>query len=257
MSEAATARLIEALALPESTRVEQRVPKKLLAEQGAATAADKRQVQDGVEEVRWLASLKPNLIGVPAFKDTQREYLEVAVLSMKLKPGTKPGRLAELLHRAVPYPLLLLTSADGAVSLSLAHIRASQNEADKTVLDGPLLSVALPEEGGGEGFYAAAALAKQPQTDLFALYQGWLDTAGALDIAGETGRFQPSLTREQAAQRHAALQDCRLLKAQIAQLRSQAEKEKQIARQVALNQEIQAAQSQLQALQRTLAGEVA
>lgn len=257
MSDAVTARLIEALALPESTRVEQRVPKKLLAEHGAATAADKRQVQEGVDEVQWLASLKPHLIGVPAFQDAQREYLEVAVLSLKLKPGTKLGRLVELLHRAVPYPVLLLTSSDLSASLSLAHIRASQNEADKTVLDGPVLSVLLPGANSGQDFYAAMALAKQPQVDLFALYQGWLDTAGALDIAEETGRFQPSMTREQAAARHAALQDCRQLKAQITLLRSQADKERQIARQVALNQEIHAAERQLLTLQRTLSGAAA
>lgn len=249
--------LIHALGLPDATRVDQRVPKKLLAEHGAATAADKRQVQDGVDEVQWLASLKPHLIGVPAFKDAQRAYLEVAVLSLKLKPGTKPGRLAELLHRAVPYPTLLLTSSELGVSLSLAHIRASQNEADKTVLDGPVLSLLLPDASSGQAFYAAMALAKQPQADLFALYQGWLDTAGALDIAEETGRFQPSLTREQAVARHAALQDCRQLKAQIAQLRSQADKEKQIARQVALNQEIHTAERQLLTLRRTLSGEAA
>lgn len=249
--------LIQALGLPDATRVDQRVPKKLLAVHGAATTADKRQVQDGVDEVQWLASLKPHLVGVPAFKDAQREYLEVAVLSLKLRPGTKPDRLAELLHRAVPYPVLLLTSSDIGASLSLAHIRASQNEADKTVLDGTVLSVLLPDAGSERNFYAAMALAKQPQADLFALYQGWLDTASALDIAQETGRFLTSLTREQAAARHAALQDCRQLKAQIAQLRSQAEKEKQIPRQVALNQEIHAAQSQLQALQRTLSGEAA
>ena len=249
--------LIQALGLPDATRVDQRVPKKLLAEHGAATVADKRQVQDGVDEVLWLASLKPHLIGVPAFKDAQREYLEVAVLSLKLKPGAKPSRLAELLHRAVPYPVLLLTSSDLGASLSLAHIRASQNEADKTVLDGSVLSVLLPEAEHGADFYAAVALAKQPQSDLYALYQGWLDTASALDIAQETGRFLPSLTREQAAARHAALQDCRQLQAQIAQLRSQADKERQMPRQVALNQEIHAAQSRLQALQRTLSGESA
>jgi hypothetical protein len=249
--------LIHALGLPDATRVDQRVPKKLLAEHGAATAADKRQVQEGVEEVLWLASLKPHLIGVPAFKDEQREYLEVAVLSLKLKPGIKPGRLAELLHRAVPYPVLLLISSDLGASLSLAHIRASQNEADKTVLDGSVLSVLLPDAEHCADFYAAMALARQPQSDLYALYQGWLDTASALDIAQETGRFLPSLTREQAAARHAALQHCRQLQVQIAQLRSQADKERQMPRQVALNQEIHAAQSRLQALQRTLSGESA
>ena len=76
-----TAALINALALPPDARVDQRVPKKLLLEQGAPTAADKRQLQDGIEEMSWVAALKPNNIGVPVFRDDVREYLEIAVLT--------------------------------------------------------------------------------------------------------------------------------------------------------------------------------
>ena len=45
------AAIIAALALPPEARVDERVPKKLLVEQGAPTAADKRQIQDGIEEL--------------------------------------------------------------------------------------------------------------------------------------------------------------------------------------------------------------
>jgi hypothetical protein len=71
--------VIEALALPTHARVDQRVPKKLLLEQGAPTAVDKRQIQEGIDELFWIAALKPNLIGAPAFRDEVREYLEIAV----------------------------------------------------------------------------------------------------------------------------------------------------------------------------------
>ena len=257
--------LIQALGLPDSTRVNQRVPKKLLAEHAAASAADKRRIQEGVDEITWLAALKPHVIGVPAFQDAQRQYTELAVLCMALKPHASDGaklrgrlgRLAELVHRAVPYPVFLVTTFDEGLSLSLAHLRASQNEADKTVLDGEMLSVAVPSSGGDDAFRAALALAHQPQTDLYALYQGWIDTVDALDIARETGAFQPSLTRELATARHTALRQCRQLRDSVAQLRTRAEKERQLARQVALNHEIRAGQTRLQALQRLLRGEAA
>lgn len=247
--------LIQALGLPESTRLNQRVPKKLLAEHGAATAADKRLVQDGVDEILWLASLKPHLIGVPAYRDEQREYLEVAVLSLALKPGTKPDRLAELLHRAVPYPMVLLTSTGAGLYFSLAHLRASQNEAEKTVVDGEVQLVALPADGAPAGFLGALALARQPQAQLHALYQGWLEALQALDIARETGQFQPSQSREQATARHAALQEHRRVRACIEQLHAQASKERQMARQVQLNSEIRDLTQQLAALAQQLQGE--
>ena len=242
--------LIQALGLPESTRLNQRVPKKLLAEHGAATAADKRQIQDGVDQIVWLAALKPQLIGVPVFEDGQRQYLELAVLSLALKAGAKPGRLVEMLHRAVPYPVLLITTSDLGVGISLAHLRSAQNETGRTVLDGELLSVILPapstDNAIRQAFGAAMALDRQPQADLHALYQGWLDTVDALDIARETSTFQPSLNRAQAAERHQALQQCRQCQVRLQQVRVQAQKERQLARQVALNGEIRALQGMVQ-----------
>ena len=49
--------LIAALELPASCRVDQRVPKKLLVENGAPTAADKRNIAGGIEEIQWVATL--------------------------------------------------------------------------------------------------------------------------------------------------------------------------------------------------------
>ena len=81
--------IIAALRLPVNARVDQRVPKKLLVENGAPTAADKRQINDGIEELLWLAALKPSTIGVPTYRDETREYLEIAVLSLTLRAGAR------------------------------------------------------------------------------------------------------------------------------------------------------------------------
>ena len=99
------ANVIAALDLPAGTYVNRRVPKKLLVEHGAPTAADRRRIKDGIEEVCWLAALKPTTIGVLEFRDNAREYLEIAVLSAALRAGAQADRLAELIHRAVPYPV--------------------------------------------------------------------------------------------------------------------------------------------------------
>src|SRR5665213_1058686 len=94
--------IISALALPAHARVDRRVPKKLLLEYGAPTAADKRKIQEGIEEITWVAALKPTNIGVPAFKDELREYLEIALVTVALRTDAKPTRLIELIHRAIP-----------------------------------------------------------------------------------------------------------------------------------------------------------
>ena len=238
--------LIAALDLPGSCRVDQRVPKKLLVENGAPTASDKRQINDGIEEIQWLAALKPNTVGVPEYRDDVREYLEIAVLSVTLRGNAKAGRLAELVHRAVPYPLVLLLNSEQTVMLSLAHKRWSQNEAGKVVLDGGMVGVALPGAASSSSsaveiaFMQTLALMRQPQATLNALYQGWMDSLQALLAARISGAFTHADNLEQAANRRAALRHCEELDAQIVTLRLAAIKENQMARQVAINLEIKA-----------------
>jgi len=138
-------------------------------------------------------------------------------------------------HRAIPYPVLLIVHTEDGLALSLAHIRQAHNEAGKTVLDGDVVVATLPGDGIGHSFLQAMALPRQPRSNLFALYQGWLDTVMALQAARLTGHFTASVSREQAAMRRAALRQCHDLTTQMAALRKEAAKEKQLARQVNLN----------------------
>lgn len=254
--------VVAALCLPDSARVDQRVPKKLLLENGAPTASDKRLITDAIEEIQWLAALKPNTIGVPSYRDAQREYLEIAVLGLTLRGAVKPAslaRLAELVHRAVPYPVLLLMEGP-ALILSLAHKRWAQNEAGKVVLDGDAVSASLShiaEDAAAaedaiapeieRAFVQSLSMARQPQTTLHALYQGWMERVWALQAARLTGTYQADATPEQAAARWQALADCERLENEIGRLRAQAAKEKQLARQVELNLTLKRIQAELAA----------
>ena len=248
--------LITALDLPGSCRVDQRVPKKLLVENGAPTASDKRQINDGIEEIQWLAALKPNTIGVPEYRDDVREYLEIAVLSVTLRGNAKAGRLAELVHRAVPYPMVLLLNSEQTLMLSLAHKRWSQNDAGKVVLDGGMVEVALPGAAPSSAvelaFMQTLALARQPQATLNALYQGWMDNLEALLAARLTGNFKDANSPEQAAARKQGLQDCQRLELEAVSLRAKAAKEKKLARQVELNLALKRVQAQLAAVREQL-----
>lgn len=264
--------LIAALALPASCRVDQRVPKKMLVENGAPSAADKRLLIDAVAEVQWVAALKPNTVGVPAYRDDEREYLEVAVLSIASRGARLDGdheaaaltahaparpvnttRLAELVHRAVPYPLLLLLTTPQVMYLSLAHKRWAHNEAGKVVLDGDVASIDLTDDlSGAHPFMQSLALAKQPQATLMALYQGWLDCLTTLQAARYTGTFKVVGDGAQAAARRVALLECQRLELEAARLRTLAGKEKQMARQVDLNLMLKQVQDDLAAARKQL-----
>lgn len=260
MTAPTVAAVIDALQLPASCRVDQRVPKKMLVEYGAPTAADKRLLTDGIEDIQWIAALKPSNVAIPEYRGEGREYLEVAVLCVQTRANygkaSQVQRLAELVHRAVPYPMLLIQGFAGPsadrLALSLAHKRAAQNETGKVVLDGEMLRFDLNDTRGPASpitaaLVAALAVSRQPHRDLMALYQGWIDCLTAAEVASVTGSFQLATDVGRAASQRVALRTCQRLEQEKARLRSLAEKERQIAKQVELNLALQSLQADLNA----------
>ncbi len=230
-----------ALEIPPDALIDRRVPKTLLIENGAFAAGDRRRIQEGIEELRWLAALKPTTIGITEYRDAEREYLEIAVLKLKLRPVARGDRLVELVHRAIPYPVLLIAWRDGTPEISLAHKRRSLGEADKTVIDSEVVVVRAWNDCAHElvaSFWDGLSLARQPRHTLHALYQGWIDTAQAFRAARITGVFRLPVTTTAAADRETALREYHDLNARIAHLHSAASKEKQMSRRADMNTEL-------------------
>ncbi len=242
--------VLDALQLPAQALIAHRVPKTLLVENGAPTAADKRHIDTGIEELRWVATLKPTTVGVATYADDTREAVELAVLILRLRAKAKLARLVELVHRAVPYHLMLLTLPDGGtLHLSLADKRWSQNEKGTVVLDGDLVQCDTGSltDAAREGLIESLALVRQPRSNLHALYRGWIDTVLAAKAAAITGDFVPAADAGHAQGRASALDACADLEGRIASIRSAAAKEKQLARRVELNTQLKTLRGELEA----------
>ena len=199
-------------------------------------------LQDGIEEMFWVAALKPTNIGVPVFRDDVREYLEIAVLTVKLRAAAKPSRLVELIHRAVPYPVVLVTAHGDTVSLSLAHKRWSQGEKGKVVIEDVRRTAPFqPDAPTAEeaAFLASLALGQparpRPVHGLPGLARPRGGAGGGPDHRHVCRRpsppTAPAVLRD-GLDAHARLQR------DLAVLRAKAKKEKQINRRVELNLEI-------------------
>jgi hypothetical protein len=293
--------LIDAFRLPAQALVAQRIPKKLLVEQGAPTAADKRLINDTVDELWWQATLKPGTVGIPAFHAASTssgspaapappngsdatenasagdaasanaaeatDVIELALVSAHLRPSTREAqarRLMQLIHRAIPYPVLLVAQAPAGTVLSLAHKRASLGGAGKWVVaDGAETHAFDPFQptAAESQFMASLALDQLPRSalaDLRALYQAMADRVTALAVAQVTGQFKApdgaaaGSAGRAAAQRHALAERSQLLE-QLASIRSRAAKARQMSQRVELNLQIHRLQRQLQDLQSRLA----
>jgi hypothetical protein len=252
--------ILAALTLPPAAAVNRRVPKSLLVEHGAPTPADRRHVHDSVESLMWVAALKPGTVGVAAFQDATREYLEIAVLSMSLRgvniDSAAAIRLQELVHRAVPYPVILVADSSGeagtpasGTAISAAHLRWSQGEAGRTVLEGDPTIAAWPNGSPPPAApeLDALALGRQPHTSMFTLYDGWLATITAMLAARVTGTFTAAEVPEQTLARKQALAEWDEIGREVERIRAEARRESQMARRMELNRQLKALEERREA----------
>lgn len=131
------------MGLPDRCRLGKRVFKKLFQENAKLGVTDKKAFRDDIDTVWWQYTLKPSTIPVQPYEDGEREYLEIAVLQVDLKTQMRTGRIAEVIHRAVPYPVFLVLGTGTDCAVSVAHKRFSLGETERTFQD--FIQDRLPE----------------------------------------------------------------------------------------------------------------
>jgi hypothetical protein len=247
--------LIDDLGLPAEARVDQRIPKQMIVDNARPNAADRRCLREAVERVDWVASLKPSTSGVPAVDERGRAYVEIAVVAAVLRATRPRRRLAELLHRTIPYPVVLLGETPSGCFVSLAHKRESRGAGDVVVVDGELVELEWDRDAVDPAvtqFRQQFALELQARTSLASLYSSWVGLVLAALAARLSGHFEWPLTAERTAARQANILLCSQLDSRIARLRAAAHKERQLARRVELNVELRELQDKREAALRAV-----
>lgn len=240
--------LYDAMATPEACHLGSRVFKKLFHENAKLSAADKKAFQEDIDTITWQYTLKPSTLPIQAYEDDQREYQEVHVLQVDLKTQKRINRIAEVIHRAIPYPLIIVFAFGTKCALSLAHKRFSQAEKGAIVAEEFIitdwidLSAPTPVQ---QAFLDSLAVSALPHTHFFAFYSAIWDRLIALGCARLTGEYRIEVNTERREERRQQLARCHELELQITECKSAIKKEMQFNRQVELNTQIKRLEQRL------------
>jgi Domain of unknown function (DUF4391) len=222
--------LIAAFALPAGPPP-RRVPKTSLSDY-APTAADRRLIDKALARLDWVAGLTPANIGVPAGEAEGLTIDTINLLSATTR-GPMPRRLAEIIHRAIPKPVILIHADEvgGAASLSLAPKRAAERETGRVV------TIAVHDSGpltnADADFVVTLALSTLPTRDLAVLYAGLIERTEALAAARMAGRvFRLADSPEQHRQWRNAIAQSDQVSAEIALLSVTIRKQNRLATKV-------------------------
>jgi hypothetical protein len=243
--------LYERMAIPDTCHLGKRVFKKLFHENAKLGATDKKAFREDIDIITWVYTLKPSTISIQAFEDKQREYHEVAILQIDLKTLNRTNRVAEVIHRAIPYPLVIVFAFKTMCALSLAHKRFSQAEKGAIVAENFIITgwidLAAPRPVQ-QAFLDSLAVSDLPHTHFFAFYSALMDRLVALDCARLTDKYRLESTSTKHQFRRDRLAICHELEIQIAEHKVSIKKETQFNRQVELNMKMKELEKQLQTI---------
>ena len=234
------------LGFPETSLLDKRIYKRMVLDHGELTAADKKTLSEDVTKLTWKYALKADTVQVLPYEDAEKEYLEVAVVEAMLSSRKRAPRIAEMIQRAIPYPVLLVMVEGAEVCVSVAHKRFSLAEKGSIVGEGFLSSPwsGEPPKEIDETFYDSLSLRNLSQVDFYALYRSMVQAVLARACAELTGCFVLDAGGS-VVDRRRRLDQCHEMEREIGSLRIAIGKQDRFAEQVELNTQLKEIENRL------------
>lgn len=261
--------LYQAMKLPESSLLNSKIAKKQLLENAQLTASNKKAIQEDIDSVVWSHTLKQSTVNIAPFQDSisthdgdfDLDYSEVAILRVVVRSKTRINKINEVLHRAIPYPLLIVftDTSNSSLLLSLAAKRISKADHSKLTVErfyntDWFSDEAMPNET--DHFFSSLAVNKQSFVNFYEFYMGWVAQFIQLEKSKYVGAFSKrneSTVDIQKAKVQAELLDkIALLESKLSGIKQKIKQEDQINRKVELNIQAQNIKQQLSAIKEQL-----
>lgn len=221
----------EAFHLPTTCAVNSTIYKKLFDENANLSKADKDLIKDKVSKMIWRYCLKAETLHVPPYVDEIREYPEIEFLEVQLDCEGNPKRLAEIIMRTIPYPMVIFFKSQDKVQLWLAHQRLNQSDPSKNTLEEFVTTEWLPED---DPLFKRLDIRTMRFTNCWTLYSDLVDAVSiynAEQFIGTTKTLDGQIARK-------VLNEIALLESEIVKLRNALKKETQFNRKLDMNMQI-------------------
>ena len=125
----------EKLNISENCLVNQTIFKKTFLESVDLLVSDKKLINDHIKKVVWKYCLKPDNTNISVYKDDEREYYEIEIIEVQLNETNKVKRIAEIIMRAIPYPILLVFINDNQIQLVTGDMGKNLSDSSKVLVD--------------------------------------------------------------------------------------------------------------------------
>lgn len=215
------------LNIPDSAVMGKTVFKKLFYENAELSKTYVNRIKDNIDRVDWLYSLRPDTVNVLPYQDDIREYSEIEVLLVELRKSSDIKRMAEIIMRAIPYPMLLIFRYENKVLYGVSNQRTSQTDVSQNVIEELIVTdfVSLEEK--------VIDFKQYSYSNFYAMY---CDLVDSIILYNASLRFE--IETMDAAQAKYKLERLQKYESEIEKLEMKIKKETQFNRKMEINMEL-------------------
>jgi hypothetical protein len=244
--------LIESLHFPSASILNKRVFKKTMLENAELSNGERKTVRDEIEVIIWEASLKPANCNIPAYITPSMCYDEIHWITANLRKTDAGQRVASILQKAIPYPLVLVLRHETQLAIQIADKRVNQNDQARRTIEREQITPWFQQDDTlGQEFLKNLDFIGLSKDNLERHYQNVASRVTAFLSAQYTGKFsmgsepelQPTLEE---------LDKIAEMEAEITRIRKTLKSESQFNRKVEMNVQLKQLEMKCQSLIKAL-----
>lgn len=217
------------LNIPDECRINRTVFKKMFYDNAVISKGDKDLFIDSIDKITWIYCLNQDNMNIPAYVTEEREYLEIEIIEVTLSENKGIKRIAEIIMRAIPYPMLLIFSFEGKYQLWAAHQRFSLADNSKVTLEEPIFTEWQEENSI---LWDRLNISKLRYTNFYDMYSDLLDAIAVFNVSKLTDKEINGEDARELLRRNAEIDN------QIAVLRAELKKATEFNRKMEINLKI-------------------
>lgn len=221
--------IYDKLNIPDECKINRTVFKKMFYENAALSKGDKDLFVDSIDKITWIYCLNQDNMNIPAYATDEREYLEIEVMEVVLSENKGIKRIAEIIMRAIPYPMMLIFSFEDKYQIWTAHQRFNLADNSKTTLEEPICTEWQDEDST---LWDRLNISNFRYTNFFDMYSDIVDTIAVFNAEKLTDEEISGDKARELLRRNAEIDS------QIATLRAELKKATEFNRKMEINMKI-------------------
>jgi hypothetical protein len=243
--------------IPERSILDKKLTKAFFLKNFELSATEKKLLNNSIQGMDWMASIKPTTANIPAVKNDTYAYEEIQII-ICTTTDNKLNELADkcivLLQKYIPYQMIVIVEDATHFVINACDKRINLNDSSKRTIENYSTTTILTKLYKNEivnHFYAALDFSVLDKTNMETTYKSYIQTIVQFQTASITGSFNKR-SHSRTENDMMLLAHIETIEKEVIRLTNQLKKETQMSSKVSLNIEIQKQRNEIENIKNKL-----